>query len=71
MVTPTSRDTQSITSSVSVIALGVMILVKYALSSFAKASFLNPSDTRASCPKLELEFVIDASPPLMAAKCLL
>ena len=34
-----------------------------ALSSFSKASFLNPSATRANCPKFELELVIDASAP--------
>ena len=53
------------------IALGVMMLVIYALSSFANASFLNPSDTSANCPKLELELVIEASAPFTAVKCLL
>ena len=66
-----SIEIQSIVSRGAVIALGVMMLVIYALSSFTNASFLNPSDTSANCPKLELELVIEASPPFIAAKCLL
>ena len=38
------------------------------LSSFANASFLNPSAARANVPKLEFEFVIDASAPLIILK---
>ena len=71
VVKPTSRVTQSILSLTDVIALGVIIFVMNALSSFSNASFLNPSDTSANWPKLELELVIDASPPFIAAKCLL
>ena len=71
VVTPTSTDNQSIFSSSVVIAFGASIFVINALLSFPKASFLNPLDTRDSCPKLELELVIDASPPLSAVKCLL
>ena len=71
MVTPTSTDNQSISSSSVVIAFGAIIFVINALLSFANDSFLNPLDTRDNCPKLELEFVIDASPPLSAVKCLL
>ena len=71
VVKPTSRVTQSILSFTDVNALGVIIFVIKALLSFSNASFLNPSDTSANCPKLELELVIDASPPLAAVKCLL
>ena len=42
-----------------------------ALLSFSNASFLNPSEIRDNCPKLELELVMEASPPLSAEKCLL
>ena len=63
--------TQSIFSSAVVIAFGGIICVINARSSFAKASFLNPSETRANCPKLELELVIDASAPDFASKCVL
>ena len=45
--------------------------VIYAVSSFVKASYLNPSDDNDICPKFEFEFVMDASPPLSAPKCLL
>ena len=41
------------------------------LSSFKNASSLNLSASRAVSPKLELELVIDASPPDSAKKCLL
>ena len=63
-----SIDIQSIFSSSLVIALGGIICVMNALSSFSNASFLNPSDTRANCPKFELELVIDASAPDWASK---
>ena len=43
----------------------------YALSSFVNASFLNPSDAIANCPKFEFEFVTEASAPVSALKCLL
>ena len=43
-----SIDIQSMVSRGAVIALGVMMLVMYALSSFANASFLNPSETNAN-----------------------
>ena len=65
-----SRATQSISSSKVVTALGGMMCVIKDLSSFAKASFLNPSDTSANWPKFELEFVIDASEPDSAWKCI-
>ena len=57
VVSPTSNEIQSTSSSVDVIALGVIIFVMNALSSFENASFLNPSDASDICPKLELEFV--------------
>ena len=71
VVTPTSIDTQSIFSSVVVIARGGMMWVMKALSSFSKESFLNPSATNASWPKLELEFVIEASAPEAHSKWVL
>ena len=66
-----SIETQSIFSSEVVIALGGMTCVINARSSFWKAFFLNPSETRANCPKFELELVIDASDPDCASKCVL
>ena len=39
--------------------------------SLSNAAFLNPSEARENCPKLELELVIEASPPLKVSKCLL
>ena len=66
-----SRVNQSMSSSVDSIALGGIICVMNALLSFSNASFLNPVDTKDNCPKLEFEFVTDASPPLSAEKCLL
>ena len=69
VVTPTSIVCQSMFSSKLVIALGAMILVTNPLLSFANASFLNPADIRANCPKFEFELVIDASPPVSAKKC--
>ena len=57
VVSPTSSEIQSTSSSVDVIDFGVMMFVIYALSSFENASFLNPSDASEICPKLELEFV--------------
>ena len=63
-----NREPKSLTTLNIIIALGVIICVMNALSSFLNASFLNPSATRANCPKLELELVIDASPPLFAMK---
>ena len=42
-----------------------------ALLSLSKASGLKPVEIKDSCPKFELEFVIDASPPVSAKKCLL
>ena len=53
------------------ISFGARTCVTNAASSFANASFLNPSDAIANCPKFELEFVIDASAPVSALKCLL
>ena len=66
-----SKANQSIVSSTGSIAFGGIICVIKAWSSFSNASFLNPSETNANCPKFELEFVIDASPPDCALKCLL
>ena len=71
MVLATSNEIQSISSSVSTIALGVIIEVINALLSLSNASFLNPEETRESCPKLEFELVILRSPPLSESKCLL
>ena len=65
-----SREIQSTSSSVDSILLGEMIEVINALSSFVNDSFLNPSATKANWPKFELEFVIEASPPVWASKCL-
>ena len=58
---------------VSVFAIGFhshfnMIDVTNPLSSFANASFLNPSAARANVPKFEFEFVIDASAPFIILK---
>ena len=55
MVLATSNEIQSISSSVSTIALGVIIEVINALLSLSNASFLNPEETRESCPKLEFD----------------
>ena len=44
-------------------SFGGTICVMYPVSSREKGSFLNPFDTNALLPKLELEFVIDCSPP--------
>ena len=71
MVKPTSSLCQSILVSDDKIAFGVIILVTNAALSFVKASFLNPSDAIANCPKFELEFVTEASAPVSALKCLL
>ena len=60
---------QSIFSSVDSMFRGGMIEVINALLSLSKASLLNPSDIKDNCPKLELEFVIEASEPLLALKC--
>ena len=49
---------------------GVITDVINPLSSFAKASFLNPSAARENVPKLEFEFVIEASAPLIILKWL-
>ena len=66
-----SMVNQSISSSVDSIVLGGIMCVINALSSLSKDSFLNPSETNDNCPKLELELVIEASPPVSATKCLL
>ena len=71
VVIPTSILNQSIFSSGSFVDLGGITFVINALLSLANASFLNPSATKDNCPKLEFEFVIDASPPLSIEKCLL
>ena len=47
---------------------GIMCVI-YPISSFLNASFLNPVDTIALAPKLELEFVTDKSPPVSVTKC--
>ena len=62
---------QSTFVSADVISFGARTWVTYAASSFPNASFLNPSDAIANCPKFELEFVIEASAPVSALKCLL
>ena len=38
-------------------------------SSCENAVSLNPSDARATAPKLELEFVSEISPPVSVTKC--
>ena len=68
---PTSTVNQSISSSRDTLDLGGIMFVINALLSLSNASFLNPSEMRDNCPKLELEFVMDASEPLSIAKCLL
>ena len=57
MVTPTSNEIQSTSSSVDVIDFGVIIFVMNALSSFENDSCLNPSEERDNFQKFELEFV--------------
>ena len=71
VVSPTSSDCQSTFTGVSLIDLGVIILLIYAVSSLLNADFLNPSDVSAIWPKLEFELVTDASLPVSAEKCLL
>ena len=71
VVIPTSRLNQSTFSVGSTTDLGGMTCVINALLSFSNDVFLNPSATKDNCPKLELEFVIEASPPLSIEKCLL
>ena len=71
VVRPTSSDCQSTLTGVSLIDLGIIILLIYAVSSLLNAVFLNPSDVSAICPKFELELVTDASLPVSALKCLL
>ena len=46
------------------------MLTRYPLSSLLNASNLNPSAPNAFSPKLELELVIDESPPDSQIKCL-
>ena len=70
MVKPTSIDNHSIISSAATTSLGGMIEVINALLSLSKDSFLNPEEFSEICPKLELELVIEASPPVSASKCL-
>ena len=48
--------------------LGGMICVSAPALSLENAFALNPADLRAVLPKLELELVIDISPPLSAVK---
>ena len=48
---------------------GVIIDVMNPLSSLANASYLNPSASNEKVPKLEFEFVIDASAPFIISKC--
>ena len=71
VVKPTSILCQSTSISELSIAFGVIILVINAVSSFENASFLNPSDAIANCPKFEFELVTEASAPVSALKCLL
>ena len=52
-------------------SLGPIMDVIKALLSFANASALYPSELSEICPKLELELVIEASPPDSRSKCLL
>ena len=59
----------SICCSSFMIERGLIIDVINPLLSFANASFLNPSASKENVPKLEFEFVIDASAPLIISKC--
>ena len=68
VVRPTSNACQSTLTGVPVIAFGVIILLIYAASSLLNASFLNPSDDNDIWPKLEFEFVTEASLPVSAEK---
>ena len=70
-VNPISSEIQSIFSSCITFDLGVIIEVIYPKLSLANDCDLYPVATRENCPKFELEFVIEASPPLSASKCLL
>ena len=67
-VLSTSTGKNSIPISAVVISCGGMKCVIYPVSSLGKASALNPLQTIALEPKLELEFVIEWSPPLSATK---
>ena len=69
VVSPTSNDTQSISVSSEVTALGAIIDVTYAVLSLTNAVFLNPVAANEFCPKFEFEFVIEASPPDSPLKC--
>ena len=71
VVIPTSSDCQSRLLSSVTIARGVIIEVINALLSFSNASFLNPEEFSAICPKFEFELVIDISPPVSESRCLL
>ena len=64
----TSICKNSISWSVVTTERGVIIDETNPLSSFANAYFLNPSAARANVPKLEFEFVIDASDPSIILK---
>ena len=65
----TSIDIQFTFSSLLKFFLGGTILVIYALLSLMNASGLKPSDSKAVCPKFELEFVSDISPPDSVTNC--
>ena len=71
--TPTVLDTSIASNSrelsVRGISFGGMMWVIYPMSSWANASALNPSATSALAPKLELELVIEMSPPDSVTKC--
>ena len=65
----TSIASNSVDTSVSGICLGGMIWVIYPLSSCLNAFVLNPAEINAVAPKLELELVIEISPPVSLTKC--
>ena len=64
VVSETSICKYSICCSRDTTERGVITEVTNPLSSFANASFLNPSAKSANVPKFEFEFVIDASAPV-------
>ena len=69
IVLATSTDSNSIDVSVIGTSFGGTICVIYPRLSCENASFLNPLETSAFAPKLELELVSEISPPFSVTKC--
>ena len=68
-VTSTSNGKNPTEVSFAKLCCGGFISLINPLSSFRNASNLNLSASNDLAPKLELELVIDISPPLVAWKC--